>query len=251
MPRYEFDMPDGSKKIGEGDSPEAAWRALNNLPPSGMPTRLEDDSYQKFGTGVGRGLTAAATTVAPYLPGSNYEMARAVGKAQSRRGIPDPIGSMEAFGQGGAAEGPERWGKVAGEIAPTLLAPELLELGAVRGSMLGGGLGGVMTPAPTPTARSQNAAAGTTAGAAVGGVRTAINAIPPRYRWLLSLVPAATAVEILRRLGVHSWAAEIPAFGLGGGLGALAGRATSKVPAATAGSVGAHVRQLEDDSDGR
>jgi hypothetical protein len=34
MPTYEFDMPDGTKKRGSGETPEAAWQSLNTATPA-------------------------------------------------------------------------------------------------------------------------------------------------------------------------------------------------------------------------
>src|SRR5215471_14420337 len=90
------------------------------------PAPYPYEYWDKFGTGVGRGFASDISNVAPYLPGPS--MAAGVAGPISRRlgfgDIPDPAAPLREYSEGGATEGPEAAGKIAGEIAPTLLIPE-------------------------------------------------------------------------------------------------------------------------------
>jgi len=256
--------------------PDEFLRKYGDL--STEPAPYPYEAWDKFGSGVGRGFTNFATETAPYLPfgGQNFRAAEAVERAeadleyhyhgQPYRGVPDPIGMAERYGQGGETQGPEAAGKFVGEIAPTLLMPET-GLGALatqellRGGMVAAprtalvlgrtvetGAQGAISGATTPGRdKAENITTGAAAGGALGASQEVARIIPPKYKWLLSLVPGAVAVEILHRMGViTAWPSYPAAMGLGSSLGALAAGVVGKVPPATAGSIAAHIRGNDD-----
>jgi hypothetical protein len=236
--------------------PDAFLKKYGDL--STDPPAYPYEAWDKFGTGVGRGFAGTAAAVLPYLPTSPI-MPKEY----------DPLKGMREYGEGGATEGPEAAGKIAGEIAPTLLVPEtgigsLAARGLLRGGMVAaprvalgagrvaeagaqGAVGGIMAPGQDKTS---NAATGAAAGGAVGAGEEVVRMIPPKYRWLLSLVPGAVAVEILHRMGaISAWTSYPAVAGLGSGLGALAASAAGRIPKATVGATAARIRQ--DSTDGR
>jgi hypothetical protein len=229
----------------------------------------------KFVSGVGRGLSGTLGAVAPYLPGPSAAagIAGPVAKRLGVGDIPDPAAPLREYGEGGAREGPEAWGKFAGEMAPTFVVPEL---GFARGAMTGlgrlagaaseagmlGTAGAVMTPGATAHDVGVGATTSVAAKGVTSGIEHTLAAVPPRYRWYLNMAAAGAATAALHEMGVPSgwWSAPLWWGLYRSRLTDLAqrwaGRA-SRLPSAPIGSVGARVsesaRQNQDsgDADGR
>jgi hypothetical protein len=233
-------------------------------PPAGFEIDKPDsdsgfvEGWNKFGTGVGRGFAGVAGAAADLGEAVNPSFGIYAGQLRKHPEIYDPRAELKKYSEGGPPEGPEWWGKMAGGIAPTLLTPELgvarmlpgapAVIGTGLEGLAQGAIGGAMTPGD----REQNAKTGAMAGGgtalALGGVEAALNAIPPRWRWLAHSVAAGAAAEGIGHLaGLPNWLRGTMWWGLYRARLAdlaqqMAGKA-SRLNMAPVGSIAAHATQ--------
>jgi hypothetical protein len=114
----------------------------------------------------------------------------------------------------------ESFGRFAGNIAPTFAVPGFGiaggvaravpgALGRLAGTALQGGVQGAVGGALQPGDSGSNIKSGAEAGAgtagALGATETALNALPPRYRWIANMAASSAATAAISHLGIPSW----------------------------------------------
>jgi hypothetical protein len=242
----EFDPDAFIKKYGDDqDQP-------SEKPVTGSPIA---QTVVGAGRGFVKGLEEATDAAASYRPGS-YTYAHGVPKIPPSQSGAEAVGRFGGniapslligpTGIGAAAEGLAARGLFRGGIAGL---PNALRAGRLAKAGTEGALGGATAPRDED---SHNIAVGAAAGTGLQVTKELIAATPPRYRVLFSLLPGALAVEVLHKMGMlNAWTSYPVVAGIGAGLGEMAARALTRVPAAAAGNVSARIRPAQDENDGR
>jgi hypothetical protein len=192
MPKYEFDMPDGTKRQAEGVSPEDAWDTIHAPHNVNAPATSETpdsggwgQTALDVGRGAARGLAGLASTVSDISPWSPK--------------LPDD--PVRKFAAAPSANFAESAGRFAGETVPFMFQPELgasraiypvvsrvmgwgpaqrVVTGALSRGVEGaaqGATSGFMQPTESRTRQShlENAKTGALAGGALGGISRLLN----------------------------------------------------------------------------
>jgi hypothetical protein len=249
------------------------------------------ETWDKFGTGIGRGLAGIAGRVGPYLDPTDPGGLRRDIMAKAGMGKPGDPGYLRTpeslifkplreYSEGGEKQGPEAAGKTAGEIGATL--PASVELGASRlganalarwamrsglspaslqrlftagkvaGAGVEGAVGGAVGGLMQPGDSDQNATTGAATASALGISGEVFRQLPWHYRMALAAIPGLAAIYAAHKADVPGgYWRDAVAMGLGTSLGDLAYRSGRTLPSSTIGAAGARVRQGGDDDDGR